>query len=572
MESGERWVYRRIETLIPYREPEWRPASKLPPLKASDSTWVTLGKLGRHLLSSVEDDGERMELAMGAYRRIYGYETSELVPVDVSSLEGLEAHCVRDIGGDPLVFRNTTANELIVVPESSAKKRYLGSHGWHWTGRSSREEAHVTCFKLKSAVGVLALIDSMPEDELRALVAEAQERHLSESLGQVADLKSTWTRGKDGMYVDPKSDGLNFFRSLNLDYEENRLRERLEWVNAIAGSPKLLAEELNEAIRWMLGETKRCGAFEDPARLGSALVALEERFWGEEMNRDLNRAYDDRVAAAHLATVWVDKKDINPDHVAAARSGFIGRSFSHVEIDDDVDLAEYAQLQGEFLRRFSSREIPQVDPAGLEMRFRKCGKHRAFGLYSPTMRTVVVDPRHPISLIHEFAHAYDYAHGQLSCSPDFARIITKAAGAYAMCDMSNTMFKYAVTPTEVFARSWEVYASTRGFGGSFVMTPEEYASNQLYEPLVSDAEAICSYFDAMIPEAERPVPIDTTDRGLVEEVARQALAAVAPEELHEPDFLGVGDGIGVDEGAWAAARVGQQFSLFDAVGFGGEER
>lgn len=567
-----RWEYRRIETLIPYKEPEWRPASKLPPLKASDSTWVTCGKLGKHLLSSVDSAEERMGLAMDAYRRIYGHDSAELVVVDASALDGLEASCVRGIGGDPMVFRNVESNELVVVPESKAKKRYLGSHGWHWTGRSSREEANVTCFKLRVAVGALALVDSLPEGELGRLVGEAQERYLLESLDQVAALKSTWIREGDGMYRDPTSDGLTSYRALNLDYEERRLNKRLDWIRRLEGSPDLMSKELMEAIGCMVRESKRYGAFEDPSRLGEALVALEERLWGEEMNRDLNRAYDDRVSAAHLATVWVDKKDINPDHIYAAQTGFIGRSFSHVEIDDDVDLAEYAQLQREFLRRFSSREIPQVDPSTLEMRFRKCGKHRAFGLYSPSMRIVVVDPRHPISLLHEFAHAYDYAHGQLSCSPDFARIITKAAGAYAMCDMSSAMFRYAVTPTEVFARSWEVYASVRGLGGSFVMTPEEYASNELYEPIVSDAEAICSYFDAIIPEAERPIPIDATDRGIVEEAARQALEAVAPEELHEPDFLSDGDGIGIDEEMWVAARSGKQFSLFDAVGFGGEER
>ena len=120
-----RWEYRRIETLIPYKEPEWRPASKLLPLKASDSTWVTCGKLGKHLLSSVDSAEERMGLAMDAYRRIYGHDSAELVVVDASALDGLEASCVRGIGGDPMVFRNVESNELVVVPESRAKKRYL---------------------------------------------------------------------------------------------------------------------------------------------------------------------------------------------------------------------------------------------------------------------------------------------------------------------------------------------------------------------------------------------------------------------------------------------------------------
>ena len=567
MPNARNWEYRRINTLIPYRAPEWRPSSKLPSLKESDSTWVTCGKLGRHLLSSATAD-QRAELAIDAYRRVYARSSATLERVDPESLEGLERSCVRDVGGDPLVFRDADTDGLVVVPESSAKKKYLGRHTWYYTRRVGSERADVTCFKLKTAVGILALVDSLPEEGIRELVTNAQDEYLSECLERVTELKSQWARRDDGLYMDPAStsEGRHYHRALNLDFEEGRIRAQLDWVRGLASDPQKTHQELLAAIDRLLMETKGLGAFEDPMRLGRGLVALEEEFWGEEMNRDLNRRYDDRVTHGHSATVWQDKRNLDPDHVAAARSGFIGKSFSHVEIDDDVDLDEYAQMQGEFLRRFSSREVPQVDLARMEFRLRKCGRHHAIGVYSPTLNTVVVDPRRPVSLIHEFAHAYDFSHGQLSCSQDFRAIVSEVSASLAREDLSQRMYEYAVTPTEVFARSWEVYASTRGFGGSFVRTPGEYAGDVLYAPLVEMSEKVCDYFDATIPVEERPRPIEASEREVVERAAREALAAVSPESLREPDFTGEGDGARVDEERWAAAREGQQFSLFDLAG------
>lgn len=63
-------------------------------------------------------------------------------------------------------------------------------------------------------------------------------------------------------------------------------------------------------------------------------------------------------------------------------------------------------------------------------------------------------------------------------------------------------------PTEVFARSWEVYAALRGIGGSFAKTLPELTrgdNHWMYEPLIESEALVCEHFDALI--ADRGIPV-----------------------------------------------------------------
>lgn len=233
----------------------------------------------------------------------------------------------------------------------------------------------------------------------------------------------------------------------------------------------------------------------------TAFYELAGDRWGAEASRELNRRY---FSGAHTATVFEDKKDRDREHLALAAHGFIAESFGKVEVDNEVDVGAYRDLEREFEARYASGELPQVDTSHMALRFRKCGRHRATGLYSPVLDAIAVDPRHPSSTLHEFAHAFDFQHGQLSSREGFRPILRSFEAGFRREGLSDAEAGYALTPTEVFARAWEVYASSTGMGGSFVKPAETYLSSPIYSPLAEEYLAVGRYFNDLLG-AERPV-------------------------------------------------------------------
>lgn len=210
-----------------------------------------------------------------------------------------------------------------------------------------------------------------------------------------------------------------------------------------------------------------------------AFNTLAEARWEGEIKREANREY----AKRHAAGVFADKKHCDDAHRRAAAASMFARTFRHVEIDDEVDLDEFARIDREYRIRRDNGELPVID-AGNAFRFRKTGRHHAIGVYSPALHAIVVDPRAPRSLVHEFAHAYDFEHGQVSCTPLFRPILDGFAARFDRSNLPESRIRYALTPTEVFARGWEIHMLHTGRGGSFVGTPEDYRDDPLYAPLL----------------------------------------------------------------------------------------
>lgn len=570
MSDTNAWEYRRIDTLIPYKEPSWSPAedTRLPRLSSKAKSWTMCAKLGKYLLSSTRDQDEVAEIAAGAYRRIFAIGDPVISRVESPEPGSYAAQVLREIKGPhPMVLEADGEDRFgkggpttILTSATDFGERFKGVHCFTWRGGS-----HPTVgFRLDSAVGILALVDVMPREELieetirRGRVAIETERAL------VSGMMSTWKKNDDGMYVDPSAAERGEIHTVNLRWRLESLTGKTERLLEITSDRDTFDRELRKAIQALLDTRDRAkyGAFERYWQLGPALTAMEKRFWNEESNRDLNRRYAREQEREHTATVWQYKKNIDPAHVAMASSGYIGNAFREVEVDDSVDLGEYDQLQGELLRRFAAREIPQVDCARVGLRFRLCGRHRAWGLYSPLRNTVVVDPRHPVSLLHEFAHAYDFGHGQLSCGSDFAPIVRAVREGLRGTGIKKSLFDYAVTPTEVFARAWEVYASEAGLGGSFVRVPRDYEDDPIYVPLLDCSDRVFDYFERMLPEGERPIPIELDDPERVEQRAKAALDDVLPNLGHDWGGERGCEGAAVTEQSWEAASRGQQFSLF----------
>lgn len=211
----------------------------------------------------------------------------------------------------------------------------------------------------------------------------------------------------------------------------------------------------------------------------TAFVTLAEARWEGEIKREANREY----AKRHAAGVFTDKKRCDDAHRRAAEASMFGRTFRHVEIDDDIDLDLFARLDDEYRTRRGDGELPAISD-GNAFRFRKTGRHKAIGVYSPHEHAIAVDPRAPHSLIHEFAHAYDFEHGQISCTPRFQPILDMFEAGFDRTNQTETRIRYALTPTEVFARGWEIHMLHTGKGGSFVGVEADYRNDPLYRPLL----------------------------------------------------------------------------------------
>lgn len=198
------------------------------------------------------------------------------------------------------------------------------------------------------------------------------------------------------------------------------------------------------------------------------------RTWMAEENRYMNL----RWSAERSAGVFEDKKHCTLKHLEAADDSEFNRLFSHVEIDDGIDLDAFHRIDAEFRTRWDAGELPAISPDN-QFRFRKTMRHRAggaraIGVYSPALHAIAVDPRHPESLLHEFAHAYDFEHGQISLTPEFQSIVERYRHDLETADLDDNARDYLTTPTEVYARLAELDAHERGVGGSFIDTETRY--------------------------------------------------------------------------------------------------
>ncbi|NMM99217.1 hypothetical protein [Bifidobacterium olomucense] len=245
---------------------------------------------------------------------------------------------------------------------------------------------------------------------------------------------------------------------------------------------------------------------------GSARVCVEDQcgryrraignILDDESNGQMNRAYAKRANSASRAKVFEYKKNRDEAHDMAIRSSSFARIFGgrHMELDDSADLAKFRQLDHEF--DGWSRTLPEQVDHDTNFRFRFTGNHNATGLYFPGMREVIVDPRHPDSLTHEYFHNLDYTKakdGQLSMDPKFRSIVRDYKDNIDRKKMGGTNPERYLAPTEVFARAGELYMNWRhpDSGSSFLKTKETYETRFDYAPLLKHKQEIIRLFDGM---------------------------------------------------------------------------
>ena len=390
----------RIDTLIPYKAPNWKPAAKLGTLDTNATPHAISAKLGRFLAKNISEHTREQVAETLA-------ETIAAQPVEPYDPEpdSLKAWIAKDMT-NPLIFKAENGTIIYAADKMPARKK--GHSRWHWSRRHIGEQEQVDAigFRIETALGAYELLGNDPEN-----------------------------------------------------------------------------------IRKVITETKYAlNPFER-----AAFNSLAVYRWEGEIRREANR----RFSEAHSAGVFMDKKHCDDKHKAAADASRF-HMFRHVEIDDDIDLDIFSQLDREFSLRWDSGELPRIS-MGNAFRFRKTGRHssktrKTIGVYSPTLHAIAVDPRAPRSLLHEFAHAYDYEHGQLSCSTEFAPIINEYRNRLDTTGMGEAETRYALTPTEIFARCWEIHALNNDKAGSFISPGENYGRDPLYKPLMDMKDDIETYF------------------------------------------------------------------------------
>lgn len=529
----------RIDNLIPYKEPTFAPKRRMGKLDLTWSVWAIAAKLGRYLLSGA-DESNIEAIAESCAAWALGVPTSNLSRFVPS--EEVKRSIERNVEGPYSCFltkkersAEDTESEgnpdephewfsrekltiLVVAHHGKAKKRASFHYGFvighECTGdfevvkvpwRPSEEfrfpvRAYLEVVKLPTVLGLMEIVSAAGSVEaLRDLVYStfksrwlegmAAFRHYFEKMDQCGRVVYGPAHGaKEGSVKVPVEgdDGEEYLLALS---ETLRLY--------VYGSPSELemhAEELAAPrkkyfmtdIRLILSEDTLNEMFS-----GYALRKLAQRRWDEEACRELNRRY---MASNRSADIFEDKKHCNKTHRAVAQEGYLAETFHYVEVDDDVDLSLFQSLVEEFRARDAAGELPQVDKAAITLRFRKCGRHHALGAYSPALRAVAVDPRSPRSLLHEFAHAYDFEKGQLSTQERFHGILEHYLENFKAEGQSGIAEEYYETPTEVFARAWEVFAAARGLGGSFVDTMEAYRACFAYRPLIDAIDMVDEYF------------------------------------------------------------------------------
>lgn len=203
-----------------------------------------------------------------------------------------------------------------------------------------------------------------------------------------------------------------------------------------------------------------------------------------DLNVELMTKYKTN-AKKEVATALQTKKHINKRiKTAMQKSKFSGQGFNFVEYDNDTDLERIAQLETEWC--IAKEHLPNMSDTP-DLRFRKLGKHKAWGLYSPFHNTICIDIRNVNSFIHEYGHLIDFKLNDhnLSMLTDFQPII-KSYRKEIYDQLGNESYvtkkiNYYLTPTEVFARAYELYMVDRLPESSFLKDLNQYDTLDEYK-------------------------------------------------------------------------------------------
>ncbi|WP_240416680.1 LPD1 domain-containing protein [Paenibacillus periandrae] len=223
------------------------------------------------------------------------------------------------------------------------------------------------------------------------------------------------------------------------------------------------------------------------------------------------------------AKAFQDKKNVTLKVKSVMQKNEFLTRYGKVELDTDVDLDRFRSLEKEFEVLKKSVHIPLA--RDYSFRIRKLGKHRAAGLHYAFYRATIIDIEHPSSYMHELGHQLDYTmndNNMLSEMMSFLRIIQlyeeianenvsrlPSNDPFVITWFGKTKFNrdYYFQPTEVFARSFELYLTKcKKIESSFL---KENYDSPIYPSDATYLEVIQTYFDDLFASCE---PVDESTK------------------------------------------------------------
>ncbi|UYZ38975.1 hypothetical protein OD350_29245 (plasmid) [Clostridium beijerinckii] len=211
----------------------------------------------------------------------------------------------------------------------------------------------------------------------------------------------------------------------------------------------------------------------------------------EQYSRDIH---------SEVARAFETKKNIPQKIKSVMNNNKFLDNFSYVELDSDTDLDKFKLVEKEFLRIKKLFDMDKIKKA--ELRIRKLGKHKSLGLYYPALNCLCVDITSPSSFMHEFGHHLDYTYSDkpLSLQYDFRNIIRAYTKRYdSHLDGNPYLYRkrsYFLTPTEIYARTFEMYLVIKGVSTSFLKDEDDMRIINGYPDMDKEfISVINSYFD-----------------------------------------------------------------------------
>lgn len=283
----------------------------------------------------------------------------------------------------------------------------------------------------------------------------------------IASIENLIARDSEDLVASNQGYIRQFFNEHNL----NRAYDHL-WVEHIAKT---------ETFGKKLRTAHLRGTKLDISPLGYLMKDLSQSLQyanDQHINRVQTEKYVKKLSASEYATSFMTKKNIPPKIQEEMKQSPFLSDFKFVELDQDTDLTKYARLYPMFqeMKQFMP---PLKHPATL--RFRKLGNHNAIGIYFPHAHCISIDLRDVSAFVHEYAHAIDFTmsggNEPLSLHKDFAEIVQKYRENFDELTKDKTgeyynKRDYYKTPTEIFARGYEIALRFNGHNSPLIVHGE----------------------------------------------------------------------------------------------------
>lgn len=226
----------------------------------------------------------------------------------------------------------------------------------------------------------------------------------------------------------------------------------------------------------------------------------------DDFNITLMEEYD-RVQKSDYAKSFETKRNI-PTKIQAAMDStkFLEYGFGFVEFDEQFDLEKLPDIEEQWGLIHKALPHSEYKP---ELRFRKIEHRKAHGVYFPAFDCITISVRNVNSMLHEYGHHIDFTYNKdqnLSMSDEFRPLLKgyqknlSDGGVY-----KGSMLNYFLTPTEVFARAFEIYCVTVLPRVSFTESLADYGNKFEYLWLINHTEEVLTYFDTKFPHIREEV-------------------------------------------------------------------